>query len=206
MKKVGALAVACLSVLGLSSPGSALPRASADAYFAASSIRVTGGKNSITVHGLGVTRWLDPDKGGLKTSAAYYKFECERVKKRMFRCYFDPSTFVKLRIQEFEFDPSLESAHLSASSRKGKVDVTWTGRGDRAAYPSEGVHEDYYPPWGGQLYAHAGVSIDRDARLSGKVFGRTFSKSSSGLYEGIWSATASCLNPTVKCITRLPNI
>ena len=203
MRLTWILLVTAALIMGAAVPGTADPSASSDTYFGASSSRLIGDKDSFTIQYVGAARWFDAQSGELRESAGYGEITCKRsTKRRWFTCYFDPSKQVRLKVESFQMDMTLESASLQASSRKGKVNLTWTGRGDREPDAGQHMFEDLDIHRGGQFFAGAGASLERRARLSGKLFGHGFNRAYSGLYEGTQAWGGGCVSFGLKCFIR----
>ena len=206
MKRLAIALVACAVISLLPGSGAAGPRLSGQAYQGAGSIRVIGDRNSLTIQAVSGAKWFDENDASMRTGAGYLEIRCKRVNRRLFRCFIRPGDYVRFRDVEFDIDPALDSAHLSASSSKGKVDLTWTGHGDHDPGIGQSVYENLSLLRGGQVFGSAGASVDRRARLSGKLFGGGFRGSSSGVYEGAYVFGRACISFGLRCFTKRFNL
>lgn len=194
MRKIVLLLGLCLISAAMLHPASANPRAYARAGTGAGALWWSHGQDHGVIHY--VTVWRDYTDDGLpRTTASYYKYSCGVKKGMPHGCNINGSTDrVRLNVDDFYIDPTLEEARLVAHRNGRRVSVQWQGRGERHPIAFEWADESVFVPYRARAWASAAVGIFRAARTEGEVLGRRFAPSPFGqLATWGYGAAGACV-------------
>ena len=122
------------------------------------------GSSGILVGVVGA-RGLDPD-GDVVTVGAVFRGTCTKSKHRRMTIIICTATgrSKKIPITDFSMHPAMDQASVSVKMGGHRHSATWTGRGQT---PTAGGQVS-----GGDGFVAAGADVYRDARTTGKVYGK----------------------------------
>jgi hypothetical protein len=103
----------------------------------------------------------------------------------------------RLKVDSFEIDPLMQSAHVVVHRGARRGEITWTGRGDYGKpLVAQSISESFYPPHFAQAHASVLAVTGRDARAMGDLFGLDLKRKElggAGMYDIVYAGASACL-------------
>ena len=113
-------------------------------------------------------------------------------------CKFRRADYRRVKVDSFEIDPLLNSAHVVVHDGDRRGEVTWTGRGDyHEPFLWQSAGDFIAPPYFMHVHASAIAFIGRDAKASGDLFGLDLKRGEfldAGMSDIVFGGASVCLN------------
>jgi hypothetical protein len=140
---------------------------------------------------------FDNDPHGYR--AFFGAIPCEVGRRnRPVECKFRRADYQRVKVDSFEIDPLLNSAHVVVHKNGRRGEVTWTGRGDYSEpFIWQSAGDMFAPPYFMHAYAHVMAHTGRDAKATGDLFGLGLTRGQfvdAGMADIVYASAAACLS------------
>jgi hypothetical protein len=132
-----------------------------------------------------------------KFGAFLQQVPCEVGRRgRPDNCDYRAAAFDRVKVDSFEIDPALMSAHALVHLGNRRGEVTWTGQGDYGdPIVFESVNQFLFPPYFVGAGAFAAVIEGRDASARGDLFGLHLTRrefKDAGMATFVYGSARAC--------------
>jgi hypothetical protein len=112
-------------------------------------------------------------------------------------CRWRQTEYHRVKVDSFEIDPLMSSAHALVHYGDKRGEVSWTGRGDyHQPFIWQSLGQLFVPPYWAHAYANATVFMGRGARATGDLFGLRLKRSEfrgASMIDLVFAGAGACL-------------
>jgi hypothetical protein len=131
--------------------------------------------------------------------AWYGEIPCDVGRRdRPVDCNWRKASYHRVKVDSFEIDPLLNTAHVTLHYGDKRGEVTWTGHGDYSdPFFWQSFGEQFAPPYFSHVYASVMAYTGRDAGARGDLFGLDLKRSEfrdAGMADIVYASAGACLS------------
>ena len=113
-------------------------------------------------------------------------------------CKWRQTSFQRIKVDSFDIDPLMNSAHVIVHDGDRRGELTWTGRGDyHEPFLWQSAGDFLAPPYLMHAYAHVIAYTGRNAKVTGDLFGLDLKRGEvmgAGMANVVSGGVSTCFN------------